>query len=456
MSRSAGLPPRPVRGAPSRAMGRAPSDDGGIRSAQPMPPRFWRPADRIELRQSPWVGLKGRRGEAPEQTRAAFSLIELLLVIGLFLTLMGIAVASVVRAPRLNRLIAAEQVISDAIRQARHTARTTGQPVVLRVRKDTRSISGLVSQPLWHGTEGWPGQAVAGVTGGGLKASSVAAVDQHLLWSMSGDDLRGGSRLWSGSTTRRASILLSAAVRPPRAIPTLVGTQEPIVVVGEAGTLPVISVVQTGNVYDPANSQWPQCGLMLECTSVNGNAPSWEFIGWFGTDHGKNRIEISTVDHQVMESVDSSASTATAQAPLICAGGAWYEISMLVEPEAITLYRDGRRVARRQILDFGSVDLAEPLQETMAVGIVDFNGTTTVASSIIDNVRLDRMGDAMSGTLPAGIILGNIGNELRISCHPSGRVESSSASLEISSQADATRATLTIDGSGNVTSTVTP
>jgi hypothetical protein len=59
----------------------------------------------------------------------------------------------------------------------------------------------------------------------------------------------------------------------------------------------------------------------------------------------------------------------------------------------------------------------------------------------------------MSGTLPTGIILSS---DLRLTCHPNGRVDSSAGTLDISSQSDATRASLRIDGAGNVTAQVTP
>ncbi len=384
MSWSAGLPPRPVRGAP-----------------------------------------------AP---RRAFSLIELLLVIGLFLTLMGIAVASVVRAPRLNRLIAAEQVISDAIRQARHTARTTGQPVVLRVRKDIRSISGLVTQPLWHGTEGWPGQAVAGVTGGGLKASSVATVSG--LWTLPDSELSGGQRLWSGSPTRRSGLRLVIEVRPPAAASLPVNTIEPLVMVDEAGAAPIIS-----DDADPTLARWPLLGLAL----VRGGtaAADWEIVGWFGRAQGHGRVEVSSITH--------------AQGSVVpFPGGVWSEISLLANEDALLLYRDGRLIA--SVAGVSAVTLAESAMtvatQTVAVGVVERTPEPIrQANSIIDNVRLDRLGDAMSGTLPTGIILSS---DLRLTCHPNGRVDSSAGTLDISSQSDATRASLRIDGAGNVTAQVTP
>jgi type II secretory pathway pseudopilin PulG len=388
------------------------------------------------------AGLLPRPARGAPAPRRAFSLIELLLVIGLFLTLMGIAVASVVRAPRLNRLIAAEQVISDAIRQARHTARTTGQPVVLRVRKDTRSISGLVTQPLWHGTEGWPGQVVAGVTGAGLLPSSVS-VDSD-LYALNDAELAGGQRLWSGSSSRRADLLLGLSLRPQPARDRNDGDVEPLVMVDESGAAPRIV-----SDPDPNLSRWPLFGCVL-VRRAGGGAPDWEIVGWFGRDQGLGRIEVSS----------QADAVGTIQS---LPGGTWCEISLAVDGDNLLLWLDGRLIARKAgiigtnpaapyvRLDEQAMPIAT---QTVAVGIVERAPSAPQrAASIIDNVRLDRLGDAMSGTLPAGIILSD---DLRVTCHPNGRVESSSASLGISSQSDATRATLAIDGSGNVTATVTP
>jgi prepilin-type N-terminal cleavage/methylation domain-containing protein len=72
-------------GAPSPAMGRPPSSGGRIEWAQPIRPRFRSGSDEIEPRQRPWgQARQGRGGEAPELTRKGFTLVEILVSIGIF------------------------------------------------------------------------------------------------------------------------------------------------------------------------------------------------------------------------------------------------------------------------------------------------------------------------------------------------------------------------------------
>lgn len=65
--------------------------------------------------------------------RRGFTLIEMLTVIIIIGIVSGIALMGALSFRRGNALIAAEQLIVDVIRQARHTARSTGTPVILRI-----------------------------------------------------------------------------------------------------------------------------------------------------------------------------------------------------------------------------------------------------------------------------------------------------------------------------------
>ncbi|HEX3132406.1 MAG TPA: prepilin-type N-terminal cleavage/methylation domain-containing protein, partial [Planctomycetota bacterium] len=65
--------------------------------------------------------------------QGGFSLVELLVVLGIIAAMAGMVLGGLFRSRDSNRLLAAEQVLADAIRQGRHTARSTGAPVELRL-----------------------------------------------------------------------------------------------------------------------------------------------------------------------------------------------------------------------------------------------------------------------------------------------------------------------------------
>ena len=72
-------------------------------------------------------------------TCRGFSLVELLVVLGIIATMTGLVLSGLFTTRDTNRLLAAEQMLAGAIRQARHTARSSGSPVELRL---TPTLSG--------------------------------------------------------------------------------------------------------------------------------------------------------------------------------------------------------------------------------------------------------------------------------------------------------------------------
>lgn len=418
---------------------------------------------------------RGLKPAAP----SAFTLIEILVVITIFMILMGLTIGSVVRGPNLQRMVAAEQVIADCIRQARHTARTSGQPVVLKLKKNERAISGLVRHILWHGVEGWPlrddGSGVdipaPGRTGSGLLVPDCFQTlpDDHLFATAK---LEGGNRLWRGqpSPTSRPGLLLSVAVRPPTA--------------GNAGVPDLIPLALVG---EDLTSGYGSCeasslGLALVQSDTGGGlaasrttvAKSWEILGWFGVE-GAGRVEISSIANPppdqaaitghkasvliVRGASGGDVSGAAESGPLV--GGRWTEISLLVEGPRLVLYRDGRRVGEKD--GAGAVSL--PLRavgdnERVYVGYMTLGGSGKDATSTqIDDVRVERLGDAMAGTLPGGV---KPDAERRIVCHPDGRVEVDATgntttidtTIELSSDSGE-KATLVVTTAGAVTSQTT-
>jgi len=421
----------------------------------------------------------------PARPRHAFTLIELLVVISIMMILMGLSVASVVKAPRLNRMIAAEQVVADCIRQARHTARTSGQPVVLRLKKDERSISGLVRQTLWQGVEGWPkvaGISAPGRTGTGLILPEAyatggalgAAIDPTTL-QLSGmlplPQLNGGQRIWRGqaSPSSRPGLLLSVAVRPP--IPDEVHTSGPptpqvvpLVMVGPDAVDPIyddavlgLALVQSNITVSPAGT-----GSRPAPTKATA-AASWEIIGWFGA--AAQRVEVSSISDVPVDQAAARTQTIVnltagptpvsgfaESGPLT--GGRWTEISLLVENDRLVLYRDGRRVGEKA--GAGVISLPVIPTERIFVGCAKIDSVLRTADyTQLDDVRLERLGDAMAGVLPSGV---KLDAERRIVCHPDGRVEvdvntATNADVTIVLSADSgERAELIVTTTGEVSS----
>ena len=83
------------------------------------------------------------------RARRGFTLIELLLVIGIIMIFLGLSIGAVMRAPRVNAIVGTEQMISDVIRQARHTARSSGAPVMIEIAQGDRQVMGVSQLPIW-------------------------------------------------------------------------------------------------------------------------------------------------------------------------------------------------------------------------------------------------------------------------------------------------------------------
>lgn len=437
----------------------------------------------------------GTAGRPQPAVRRAFSLIELLVVIGIFMLLMGLTIGSVLRTPKLNRMLASEQVVSDCIRQARHTARTSGQPVVLKLRKDTRAISGLLRHVLWQGMEDWPklddggtlvnapGRTGSGLwlpmayntdgLGSGSVDATTGATNRLLLPDIPGQPMSRANLLWRGvaAPQSRSGLLLSAWIRPPTA--------------GDAGVPELIPVVLVGKHETPGTSGFADhktslMGIALVQSDTGGGigatrttvAKSWEIIGWFGAPADASCVEVSstaksdvvkdmvqTTGHRdTVRIIDSATASvvvegAAESGPLT--GGRWTELSLLVDGPRIVLYRDGRRIAEKTGVD--GVTLTEPSDERVYVGCIDLGTGLKIAQNTdIDDVRLERLGDAMAGNLPAGV---KVAADRRVTCHPDGRVEidaidsgTTTATDIVLSSDSGEAATLTVTTAGSVTS----
>lgn len=123
------------------------------------------------------------------QQRRAFSLIEMLAVIIIIMIIAGISLGSLMSFRRGTQLKIAEQLIVDFIRQAQHTARSSGAPVTLRLtsllnaegRITSGEISGvshqLISTEAFEDDARWQNPLNGKADG----ATSTAAASEHLF-----------------------------------------------------------------------------------------------------------------------------------------------------------------------------------------------------------------------------------------------------------------------------------
>ena len=283
-------------------------------------------------------------------------------------------------------------------------------------------------------------------------------------------DLTGTKRLWRGvspaAVADRPGLLLSLAVLPP------------IASSGSPQVLPLVMVSDPDQglaVYDAApiglalvlSTSVPVSGPNSSMAALK-SVPTWEIVGWFGA--GAGRCEVSSIADRpagYKKGDENRTIIEISGPPLIerkeysesgaLIGGRWTEVALLVEGDRMVLYRDGRRVGEKTGAGVGSVTPA--IEERVYVGVATLQaGNVTVAADAsIDDVRLERLGDALAGTLPGGVVPNA---ERRVVCHPDGRVEvdvvintglEDVTTIELSSESGE-RAKLIVSTAGVVTS----
>ncbi len=370
----------------------------------------------------------------------AFTLIEMMVVIGLFMLLMGLTVGALMRTPRTNALVAAQQVVGDLVRQARHTARSSGGPVVLKLSKDKAQITGAIRTVLWQYSEGWlqpasPEPEIPGRTGQGLwPAGGVydttippATFDAAMF------ELKRPERLDTGR--RITGFALSVAVRMDPVAKT--SSDEPLVMVGAAADL-----AGTGEI---ARSF---AGLRLEPShdvAVSEQPYAWRLIGWVG-DQAIDSITHATLSDGVASAEDPAHAVV---------GGRWEEFTLLWDGRAISLLRDGRQIAERALatqpaMPTGAVDVM-----AVVVGYLQDGPDRLVTHGTLDDVRLERIGSGLATNLPGDM---RPSADQTITCFPDGRVlvdGADNGTITVQSRNDPSdpdlTATITITTGGAVT-----
>jgi len=292
----------------------------------------------------------------PRPVRPGFSLIEMLVVIGLMGALMALSVASFVSTPRQQGLLGAEHLISDAVRQARLTARSQGAAVVLTLdqhHRDDRGLSRIVSvSRSFNLTEPDPTQILAG------NAPGLAGLGFRVIKDTSGNP-----------------VLPAAITVEPRELPVRGGRVSGFRIACAFLAPPVSSapisdypLMLLGKTDDFATST---AGLVLSKVSrtmvndvtagdLSPRPPStyitYELRGWLRTTTGilevstserlqapagQTRVGEAAVMHLSLPAVDDSFDIAT---PIN--GGRWEQVALVFDgAHKLILERSGRRVA---------------------------------------------------------------------------------------------------------------
>jgi prepilin-type N-terminal cleavage/methylation domain-containing protein len=374
--------------------------------------------------------------------QAGFSLVEMLTVILIIGILSSLVVGAFFRTRTVNKLLASEQVIADCIRQARHTARSSGAPVMLKIQPTVRpdgtplggSIVGLSRIPLWsesfdHGQGLTEKGFTIGMSGTGrlVNASNPWVPPQ----------LDRPIRFRSGD-----GAYVAVAVRPRLAGSTDEGIpkQIPLLLVG--GNDSSVGSSSFGLMLVRSDAVDPRKAIIQKNGNGSAKMLCWEILGWVSPGDHKDLIYVSSFDNLPADLVRDRPvlPSKNFDIPDPIGGDHWEEIGMLITNDQMVLYRNGRRMAelRTGMPDHEGNIVTLPQRlvpaDVIWVGQANLGSGVAYAKCPIDDIRLSKLGTDQVGALPQGIYpmpdpampKGTV-VEYRIVAHPEGRVELSSA-----------------------------
>ena len=393
-------------------------------------------------------------------TCRGFSLVELLVVLAIIATMTGLVLSGLFTTRDTNRLLAAEQMLAGAIRQARHTARSSGSPVELRLTPTLNGtevvgakLGGVSRVCLWSETfdkerdtnddgviDGMDASftlpepvngvvaangVVVGRSGNGRQPSIDFPIPPH--------ELTHGSTLVRGSRTDgfylACSVLLPAM--PNGLIPLVfIGDDEKLsegqcllAFQGRRVTIQGTSDLKAGDrgIVGPIPSS---------VVSSDTKVQVWDLVGVIHNKNGEaavNSVLDAVTSRMGVEALPSGEN----DIPHPIVGGRWVDVGLLYDGKRMVLYCDGERIAQRSVATGSQLKVTGNF---IFLGSV-LNDLVTpnawiYANVPLDDARLYRLGTADLGELPGNVVLlshegakpdGDLG--YRILCQPDGRVE---------------------------------
>ena len=363
--------------------------------------------------------------------RRGFTIIEMLVVIGILALLMGLTIGGIAAMRKTDKLLATEYLVAGSIRQARHTARTSGSPVILQISKGERRISAVTRISLAQ--EGFdnavstrliplrPISHLQGISGLGAEVETPAVGDTAPEFELKLPDKlirRAG---------RNEGFYLSCAVRPPQigggGVP-----HYPLVVVGNGDEVSTA----IGGIYLRSSFRIEQNVQQAGQASKQATAVTWEIVGWVhNSSDATDAYEISSLEEShcppdiVRDEPLLHASSSDYDVAWPMAGGVWEEIGLLFDGDkGMVLYRNGVRVGERTLPNSTTLPHYTPT-EKMVVGRQQWMDqgvlkTSLATGSAFDDIAIFRLAAVDAGTLPADV---EPAGDWRIIAHPDGRVD---------------------------------
>jgi prepilin-type N-terminal cleavage/methylation domain-containing protein len=358
-----------------------------------------------------------------------FTLLELLVVIGIIMLFLGLTIGAVMRTPTVNKLIATEQMMADVVRQARHTARSTGSPVEITISKANRVIMGVSQIPVWNATFD---------DGDAQYTSYLTNLGQT------------GSGLWcppdgSGNPTYPAPVVLTPAqslARNPNVLDGfyLAAAVNPPDVNGAQDIEPL---VQIGNEDDSkcccGLALWNEATTIQQVSQLTAGTPitaaysSWDVVGWINDASGYHRV-CSIEDSIVTPATYLPSSAMDVAGPIV--GNRWEEFGLLYDGHVLELYRNGRVIARNNGPFSGVPAIAAACNGPISIAEGTFSslpgnfGASPVPKrtlqGTLDNLRLLRLGTDRAASLPSGV---TADNDYQLTVRPDGIVENNLSAL---------------------------